>query len=85
MKRFNMRYSENRRYRDSSFTMTSEPLVQDEVIEPVIEEAYQELVESIEEEIAIEAANLDTPEKISHWNNLKSKLANIKNIFKRKV
>lgn len=80
-----MRYSENRRYRDSSFTMTSEPLVQDEVIEPVIEEAYQELVESIEEEIAIEATDLDTPEKISHWNNLKSKLFNIKNIFKRNI
>jgi len=78
-----MRYSENRRYRDSSFTMTTEPIVQDEVVEPAIEEAYQELVESIEEEIAIEATSLATPDKLSHWNNLKSKLSNFKGIFKR--
>jgi hypothetical protein len=78
-----MRYSENRRYRDSSFTMTSEPIVQDEIIEPVIEEVYQELVESIEEEIVAESFDLDTPAKISHWSALKAKLSNLKGIFKR--
>lgn len=78
-----MRYSENRRYRDSSFTMTPEPLVQDEIIEPVIEEAYQELVESIEEEIVAESFDLATPEKLSHWSALKAKLSNLKGIFKR--
>jgi len=78
-----MRYSENRRYRDSSFTMTTEPIVQDEVVEPAIEEAYQELVESIEEEIVAESFDLDTPAKISHWNALKSKLSKVRTLFKR--
>ena len=64
-----MRYSESRRYRDSSFTMTSEPIVQDEVIEPAIEEAYQELVES---------TDIDVFKKLSLWNNLKLKLINFK-------